>query len=362
MDPTPLNFAQFLQMLQSMPPPRGGFFASPPPQGHDPVSRALFGHLFGVAMASAALGPRQNQPLRHPNDAYCPDLFNVPNGKEILTEVMRTGRYDFNKLRQRFPGVPFTNYEEFDNFRSTPTFFRAINAPEGLDDIYGEPYRGKPHLYVLATPKDHEHLEFYSSEELVSTFLYCQDFIDPKDSKKKLTDVQVKRLSLVADRDRILFDTIAQVTMYQSDAFKQAKVLYELCPSELKSCVTSLLELAMYMRGWKGEGPYPLTSLETVGEVDKAKLTERLWALRQHLENDWKDLAGLPLLSYFQGHWSTSGETMTLLQRIMVVMGGEGPQSCIRMNSNLFAWTAWFYLMEFYQTPPFDLQSFREVL
>lgn len=114
------------------------------------------------------------------------ELFNVPNGRQIINHVMLLDRYKFNLLRQQHLRVPLTTYEEFDRFRETLTFFRAVSAPEGLDDVFGDPYSESRNLYVLAAPNKPDEIIFYSSAELIQTFLFYNDFSDPKDPKKTL--------------------------------------------------------------------------------------------------------------------------------------------------------------------------------
>lgn len=295
--------------------------------------------------------------LRHPNEAYAPGLFRIPNGREIIGQVLQTGRFDASSLRSEHPGVPLTSYEEFDRFRETPTFFQAISAPEDLDDVFGEPYRGKRHIYVLAAPKKIEQLIFYSSEELVQSFLTYQDWCDPKDIKRTFSKAQMDRLLYLASmHDDVLAETIEHVQVYTLRAVKETRALYEKCPDQLKLCLRQLLDASMYMRGWSGEGRYPLSSLETVGDYDKVRLSEQLMKLQVFIERNL-DFARLSLMLYVHGRWR-DGSTH-LSERLHEVIQG---QACIRETSNLFAATSWFYLNEFYKEPPFELERLREIM
>lgn len=300
--------------------------------------------------------------LRHPNEAYCPDLFRVPDGREIITRVMQSGSYDFNELRRQHPLVPLTTYEELNRFRETPTFFEAVSAPPDLDDVFGEPYSEKDNLYVLAAPEKPDEIIFYSSEELLQTFLSYNDFSDPKDPKKLLTEQQVARLLYLSNQnDDILAETMEQIKVHRTRAVEEARKLFEGNSGELECCLKEMLDAAMYMRGWKGEGSYPLSSMETVGEYDKVKLSEQLVKLRTRLDR-CPPLAQLPLMLFAHGRWREGyqlGGNPHLLPRLVEVMNGR---VCIRETSNFFASTAWFYLNEFYKKAPFDIERLQEIL
>ena len=140
-----------------------------------------------------------------------------------------------------------------------------------------------------------------------------------------------------------------------------------------------LLESGMYMRGWTGEGPYPLTSEETLtGREDQPGIDLRVTQSIQDLENiisDLNNLDGLgdlikelPLIFYngISGELLPSTEEregLTIYERINIVKGGEDGSihSCIRMSSNRFCASAYYYLTLVGFPPPFNIDGLSHI-
>lgn len=142
---------------------------------------------------------------------------------------------------------------------------------------------------MLVAPGNPDHMLFFSSEELIASFLTHQDFVNPKSLEKKaFTKLQIDRLEIVASdsgRDPTLYETIAQMKMSHGVNIKSMAVLA--MKPDFKKCLQEILEIAMFMRGWDGKSDYPLLSKDTQRVVDQIILSERLVQLRDRLEADW---------------------------------------------------------------------------
>lgn len=291
---------------------------------------------------------------------YVPELSKYPTPKELLTKSIQGKIISFKYVKREFPGVHINDADDYDSFRETPTFFRSVGSPKGLDDLYGEPYRLREHLYVLGSINRPHDLEFFSSEELRGMFLEEKRFANPKSREKtEFTNLQVNRLEFLSSRgDQALHDIIQRLKLQKTEAVTAARQLFEKDREQFKECLMMMLEVAMYMRGWTGDGEYPLTSSQAYREVDQVTLSVKLEIFLGRLKNEWSGFSRLALIRGGETtSWAPSGDKhKTLRARTRVVISGKHPESCIRATSTLFATTAWFYLNTLYSEVPFSIQ------
>ena len=295
----------------------------------------------------------------HPSYHHCPMLFSNYPGRSLLNPS--PNQYYGPALS--FPGIILTSPYEWEIFKNSYTFYPALSAPEGMDDVFGTPYSECRKLYALCKPIDPGSILFYSSEELVQTFLTYQSFTDPKNVKKVFDTLQVNRLFFILDQmeaNPILLETMLEIRQMQKDVDQFALNLSTLPGFE--ECLKMILETGMYMRGWTGKGPYLVTRDESYGkEADEMKSLEAVWALKAKLEEEWGHFAALPLFFYHQKRLIKDPECSTLMDRIKMVLNPERDSSCIRHSSNSFCGTGWYYLDKIYKRPPFDLSRFNEI-
>lgn len=316
------------------------------------------GTMIMFGRASDQQFPADGEVVFYLNERYAPEVFDIPTVEDIIDQIMKGTTSIWQTLRHNFPGIKFRNYSDF---MKQPTFFRARGAPVDEDDIYGEPYSEKEHIYVMVAPnKREEKLQFYSSEELVGSFLNYRDFVNPKNIDSVFDKVQMLRLSHIADE--LLHETIEQLLVHQSDNMRWARRAYERCSDNLKNCLQLMLTVGMYMRGWKGDGPYPMTAMQTFCDVDRVQVSTQLLTLLNNLNDLWPTLKELPLMEYYRGNWrACTDEYNKLNKRVQIVIEGSHAESCIRMTSNCFTSTAWFYMNALYQTQPFDIDALRSI-
>jgi hypothetical protein len=181
----------------------------------------------------------------------------------------------------------------------------------------------------------------------------------------------------VAER-QMLARAILETELFNDENNRSAFMLYETytqLPEEIQEQVRhafeSLLHLAMYMRGWTGQGPYPIRETPSINQNDvDVRVTQGI----SQFEDECHELGSmgrliweLPLLQYRSGIFmaSTDGtQGLTLGDRINIVKQGDtvnNTNSCIRLSSNWFAASVYRYLQVLGVTPPFDIDHLRSI-
>ena len=132
-----------------------------------------------------------------------------------------------------------------------------------------------------------------------------------------------------------------------------------------------LLNLSMYMRGWSGKGPFPLESIDT-NKTDPITVNMNVSHfldkfIRTCESSDiGNKILSLPLIFYSNNfHLSSNPEEgLTIGDRINIVRSGENTHnmySCVRMTSNRFASTAYYYMQLIKMKRPFDIQKLSSI-
>jgi hypothetical protein len=269
----------------------------------------------------------------------------------------------------------------------------------------------------------------YTYEELLETFEYNENLTDPADNKKMFSDDDANKLINLCNRlvekgdnaqralnrnqnnkyshrqsrearrgnsvgggaaaigrgevGRNLRDCIEKIQLFQRELGPSWRKLFDAYQNggpELKSMIVptieSIRDMAMTMRGWNGEGPYPVKkapvldsatvdfhSNRTIGLVE-------LWC--QRLDDvttgtTWSGLGNsimlLPLFEFKEGKYIKLRRTehgTTIKGRIHLVKGGssvDATASCIRLSSNLFGATSHRYMVLLGIDPGFDVKE-----
>lgn len=222
----------------------------------------------------------------------------------------------------------------------------------------------------------------YTYAELSDTFSSYKRFIDPI-TNQIFTDEAVEKLYILTQKDRRLDETeeiyrerldlgeeieririyIKSKNQYVEEFLERYEKLDEDGQKEVENALNNLLHTSMYMRNWDGKGDYPLSSESTNFSSEKQivvddRVTQSLIDFEESLEVLQKyDTLGhfivnLPLMQYHSesNSFITSndeGEGLTIRDRIRIVRGGEeeGLNSCIRLSSNKFCATSYFYMV-----------------
>lgn len=145
------------------------------------------------------------------------------------------------------------------------------------------------------------------------------------------------------------------------------KSLSESDKSKIIFGLNKLLHLAMYMRGWSGNGPYPTGSCPVDNPFDvfskvTAAVGEYFLAVKDHPADQ---IQKAYLLEYRDNEFKVNrkhGLERKIEDAIKkITEGKDDVNSCIRTNSNYLAYTSWYYLTIISQPPPFELQSLRYI-
>ena len=310
-------------------------------------------------MQMARLGSKVFPMTENPYVKYCPSLFTP------MTCPKRPYQSNglFGTVTRLFPGFRFQTESDWRTFGETPLFFLAERCPDDWEDLYGEPFSTRANIYAYVKPDYPNSMKFYSEEELITSFLKEEDFVDPKPEPggpRLFTSIQMNCfLALLESKcaDSPLVTIVRDLRASQATILRRMRVLS--ANPYFKECLSLMLEIAMRMRGWKGEGNYPLRGKSTHNPVDHVVLSQRLLQLRENLDRDWIELRAINLVKYKGETWSFEEKDSSLSERLAKVMN-DGV--CIRQTSAVFAWTVWYYFNEFFKEPPFSLSELADIV
>lgn len=249
---------------------------------------------------------------------------------------------------------------------------------------------------------------FYTYGELAATFKTLKRFQRPDGNNELYSDIAIRKLYHLCQKDQRvgesqelfherleLAEEIDRLKLYLEANQGPARVFldkYDILSlndkNMVKNVLTQLLHCAMYMRGWNGTGSFPLTSDAAAVEYDEQRNVDvRVTDSIAQLENMINDLnilhsgtvssdAGmgdafkiLPLIFYHQQSGelrpsTNEEEGLTIYERINIVRGGENGsiQSCIRMSSNRFAASAYYYMRLIGMPLPFNISDMSHIM
>ena len=216
--------------------------------------------------------------------------------------------------------------------------------------------------------------EIYSEEAINKLLLLCQK--EKRETESE--DIYKERIDLGEEIERIKI-----YNNTKNETVKDFCNLYENLDEEGKrkceDCLNKLLHCAMYMRNWDGKGDYPLTSESTNFGSEKQivvddRVTQSLIDFESALEevqqydNLGDYIHNLPLMQYHNesGTFVTSNdenEGLTIKDRIRIVRGGENESfsSCIRLSSNKFCATSYYYMVLIGFRMPFTISEVSSI-
>lgn len=243
-------------------------------------------------------------------------------------------------------------------------------------------------------------MRFYTYTELRDTFTTFKKFQKPDGNNETFPDKLINKLFVLCAKDQRIGESeaifreridlgyeIDRVRLYlhnNNSKIRDFIYLFEMSDQNVQIKVRDfmmlLVESAMYMRGWSGDGSYPLTSMEANSdETDQPAIALRVTESIQKLDKSIEDLneilgglgnivKELPLMFYNSrnGELTVSAveeEGLTIYERINIVKGGENGsiQSCIRMSSNRFAASAYYYMKLMSMEAPFEISRMAHI-
>ena len=144
--------------------------------------------------------------------------------------------------------------------------------------------------------------------------------------------------------DESLAIVISEVKEFQS--VDEVNDLQNYDRTAVIDCLTQLLHLAMYMRGWDGESKYPIGSSPVKDyETLMKNVSMRLLVFMNRIEEHpvWTYVVSLPMRLYKSGKFLKTQNCETIISRLKTVRSGNGVQACIRISSNWLASSSYFY-------------------
>ena len=247
-----------------------------------------------------------------------------------------------------------------------------------------------PNFLICFGVKSEELIAFRYGE-LADFYMNEMVFLNPVSRhRENLHRIAIRKLKLLSQlinsndtvdsmvEKRQLYNALLTVEVFNEDNLVKAKELYisytngdDDTKSEIRNIFSKLLNLAMFMRGWRGNEPMPI-EIAIVEKADEAAVEKRVTEGIAELDTlCTTDIGGkvydLPLLQYRGGEFMASvldSEGQTIRDRLTIVKQGETAptqNSCIRLSSNWLAASVYRY-MEILRLPtPFQIDKLRRI-
>ena len=299
----------------------------------------------------------------------CPQLFEV--GSNVINDphYLHLNISCSQKLRKHFPGIKVKTIEQINTFATSPTLY-LVNDRSQLtgDDVLGNTYSELVDIILLRIFPGNPTgpYQIYSIQELIMTFLMYHEFIDPHDAPNQFSISEIRRLDYLLSnveqtnvQAACLIDVIDSVysgALRRSHLIESMKQYVEDHPEFAKDFFYQLLYIGFKMRGWSGEGEYPLRSIDTSGTIDFDDLQDDILEFRVGIGEDHR-LGDLPIFLYRNKFEMSSSENhgYSITERVDIVLKNEDNNACIRLTSNWFLATSWYYLDMYFGEQPFDI-------
>ncbi len=225
--------------------------------------------------------------------------------------------------------------------------------------------------------------------ELGELFKEQRNFINPLVEEDTFPDIAIVKLKnlckLVRATDTVeileerktVHGAIVNTELFTDATQEKARVLFEIHEqadeiktAAIEDAILKLFQLSMHMRGWLGEGPYPIerAPVDNQAIVD-LYVTQSLNSFESacaSLENIGQQILELPVLKYRAGtfHPVRQVRGQTIKERLDIVKTGDDHDnydSCIRVSSNLLAMTSYRYMEILRMRLPFQLDRLSDI-
>lgn len=233
-----------------------------------------------------------------------------------------------------------------------------------------------------------------SIQELIDLFELNKNFTNPFNSNSIYSTISINKLKYLLQhydkpnvkltentifiRNKLLglIISIEILTRTTDEPTRELIFTYHNATPETKStiinCLSKLLHMGLYMRGWHGIGyQYPINSAISEPEREiqiSTNVTNSIAEYEQLCRSLGKigtSINNLPLVKYRDTEYQISNSHeigFTIHDRINIVREGDDSDninSCIRLSSNYFCATAHKYITSLGQPPPFDIFNLR---
>lgn len=217
----------------------------------------------------------------------------------------------------------------------------------------------------------------YDPDELALFFQKNQIFQNPAEVKVSyFAPKSIRQLLQILDEGNLkqtitgIVDKLGTLEMKIQEfyrLFNKKKAFGE----QFAKLIWALHEVAMFTRGWDGEGPMPVETavFDNYNEVEERSniaLGKYLNILEQSDKEVQECFNEIPIWKYFRNQYLRSQhEANTIQKRIQLVLQGEGTgrdeHSCIRLSSNYFAATSFRLAAVVKIDLKYNIEDLREI-
>ena len=344
----------------------------------------------------AEINALQNK-IYHPFDIYLAEKFetkyprlNSPNLKLVFNPTLPRSCYLDKTLRELakyegYQGFESDTYSFLQQAHLSMTFhhgklFKIINTStiiemDDIDDLFN--------YAVVSYGIRNQDMYAYTYQELLTTFIKCEIYQNPMSETNELfSTLAVDKLISLCDQPQYLDESndnystrlklsnrIKYINLITNNLSPEAEKLLQNYPNNsdcIKDLLYQLRDLAFYMRGWTGEGAFPVGKAPQKDYNVVEKLSYDTLVKFEHdcstVGKIGQIILDLPLLDYRMGKFITPhvGNGNTVGDRLNIVKHGDkypNDTPCIRTTSNLLAFTSYRYLTILDLNSNFDIDK-----
>lgn len=311
-----------------------------------------------------------------PQEYYDPDDLIEMASQEgyAYNEITTSNSYELLQLSYLLENFYEGLYPEIENTETPIAYDEISELDPGLVICYGIRREG---------------LIAFNIEELIDHFSIIKTFAHPVNVHNTFSESSIRKLKKIAEKEfegtsqsiimrRRLFEIIEEVEFLSQETNRHVRDFYDCynkssedVKTRIRFAIKNLLNVSMYMRGWKGgESDFPIREapVDNQYEVDlfvTNSITD-FETICEELGEIGENILSLPLLKY-QGKFnpiSSEDHGFTIRDRINIVKMGDDTgniQSCIRLTSNILAATAYRYMVLIGLEAPFPIGELRYI-
>lgn len=236
--------------------------------------------------------------------------------------------------------------------------------------------------------------EIFTITELTDYFSRKKSFENPLNISETFSNQNINKLVNICtefyDQDtqlgiyyKNLYNVIAEVEEFQKTKSvldkKLRNIYFSVSESDknlFKKCLNYLFEMGLYMRGWKVENDtYPISistyPIECQHMVDNnsfqaIKVFEH--SVHQLPKSFQNIFTSLPLIKIHHNSINVSfapiideDQGSTIMRRVEIVKNDENDYACIRISSNFFLYSYYYYMKLLDLSPEFDIKNVAHI-
>lgn len=264
-------------------------------------------------------------------------------------------------------------YSKCQEFYYLDTFETGIRRPllNTTTPIEQNDIEMLPSVECLSYGNDLSGYWIYTFKELYLTFDYYKQPIQPQDPQKTFSKREIQQMinlcNIQSKYATKMKSSLLYIISFQMNLPKEIDLLRKIDPKVLQEAFKLFTEAVMFMRGWEGNGSYPLeeTPVKDQNKVN-ARVNDGMSLFIEYLEkNELKALIwNLPLVEYknnqfFQNKLPEKG--LTIGKRIEILSDLHNINSCIRTSSNWFLASIYKYSVILKLKPLFEIEKARKI-